>query len=69
MDINAHGQIVGSWKGRAALWENKKLILLPGLPGNGSASANTINERGQIVGYAWTGKGRTHAVLWTLRRG
>jgi probable HAF family extracellular repeat protein len=73
--LNERGQIVGGWQRtsdgrvRAALWQNGKLTLLPGLPGGrDSAEAYDINERGQIVGWASAGK-RAHAVLWTLGRG
>jgi uncharacterized membrane protein len=74
-DINNRGQIVGSWQRsrssevfRAALWENRKLTLLPNLPGGTSNEALSINEEGQIVGSAETRSGDFHAVLWTLKR-
>jgi uncharacterized membrane protein len=53
---------------RAALWETGKMSLLPGLnAGRNGAEAFGINELGQIVGWADTGK-QVHAVLWTLER-
>jgi probable HAF family extracellular repeat protein len=73
-DINNRGQIVGSWwarrnpgRSRAALWENKKPALLPNLPGGKNSGASAINEHGQIVGWAETKGGSTHAVLWTQK--
>jgi probable HAF family extracellular repeat protein len=35
------------------------------LPGGGESRAVAINERNQIVGWAETKSGQTHAVLWT----
>lgn len=37
---------------------------LPGLPGGTDSSADSINNRGQIVGQASTASGAVHAVVW-----
>jgi probable HAF family extracellular repeat protein len=70
--INSLGQIVGSSadgdKSRAFLWSpvapndsQGSMVELLGLPGErNSASATSINGRGQVVGYS-----RGHAFLWT----
>lgn len=48
----------------AFVWENGKTTDL-GTLGGTSSSASAISERGQIVGWATTKNGQTHAVLWT----
>lgn len=58
-DINGRGQVVGEHdfsdlKKRAVLWENGKERDLGTLPGNRSSRAWSINNRGQIVGDAFT---------------
>ena len=65
--INDRDQVVGtsaSYGGpiMAWLWQDGRLVDLGALLGEGSASAQDINERGQIVG---TYDGR--AVMWTVR--
>ena len=67
--INAHGDVIGnSWnrsetRTRAFLWRGGRLIPL-GTLGGASSQANAINDRGQIVGWAETSSGQTHAFLW-----
>lgn len=70
--INARGDVIGnSWnnarrfepRSRAFLWRGGRLISL-GTLGGASSQANGINDRGQIVGWAETKSGATHAFLW-----
>jgi len=72
-DINANGIIVG-WEEDARsdnpndsedAWvsENGTIALLPELA-SGDSGAESINQRGNIVGYSQGPSGRTHAVLW-----
>jgi probable HAF family extracellular repeat protein len=65
--INDRDQVVGtsaSYGGPAMawLWQDDRLVDLGALLGDGSAGAQDINNRGQIVG---TYDGR--AVMWTVR--
>ena len=67
--INAHGDVIGnSWnrsgtRMRAFVWRSGRLIPL-GTLGGGSSWARALNDRGQIVGWAETRSGKTHAFLW-----
>jgi probable HAF family extracellular repeat protein len=69
--INATGQVVGtvmpgitSEPERAVLWQHGILTELGGLPGGKGSGANSINDQGQVVGWAGTPAGATHAVIW-----
>jgi probable HAF family extracellular repeat protein len=72
--INNLGQVVGHlysdpsygqpFKGRAYIWENHSMQLLPLLDGYAYATAFGINDQGQIVGFAGDGYTVSRAVLW-----
>ena len=69
---NANGEVVGySSTARGAVhafaWTRAKgMVDLGTLPGDGSSSADAVNDRGQIVGEsASTHSGVSHAVLWS----
>jgi probable HAF family extracellular repeat protein len=66
MGINDHGQVVGSsFDNGAFLWEHGEITYLPSVAA--LASAEDINERGQVAGYSPTMEGidpRYHAVVW-----
>jgi probable HAF family extracellular repeat protein len=73
-DLNDNGQVIGTLepdgtspraRPRAALWENGEVTDLGTLPGGAKSEAVAINNNGQIVGWATTKTGKTHAVLWT----
>jgi probable HAF family extracellular repeat protein len=65
--INKRGQVVGRSDQRPVLWDGDAILEL-GMPAGGtSATAVAINDRGEIVGQYDTGRGETHAVLWTTR--
>jgi probable HAF family extracellular repeat protein len=49
----------------AARYEHGKVVRLPNLPGGTASSPAAINDNGQIVGWASTRGGDTHAVLWS----
>lgn len=65
-DINNLGQVVGT-SGRAFLWQNGQMTDLNSLIPSGSgwmlASANGINESGQIVGWGFSADGKPRAYL------
>ncbi len=70
--VNDAGQAVGgscSWWGcHAVLWVDGTLTDLGILPGAFDDSwAQSINNRGQVVGRSLTTDGLRHAVLWTTR--
>ena len=78
--ISDRGQVVGSTDvtpsddavddSTPALWQHGRTTRLPTLSrSRGFGAAVAINGRDQIVGSSATGSDRTHAVLWTLRRG
>lgn len=54
--------------GSTAFVYDGTLRALPGL-GGGLASAEDVNDRGQVVGEARLANGRDHAVMWLLPRG
>jgi probable HAF family extracellular repeat protein len=74
--INNHGQIVGYASNAtssksgvensacAFLWENGHMTSLGVPAGFTSTRAYSINEAGQIAGFAITDRNRTHAVVW-----
>lgn len=72
--INNSGQAVGwlltnpsqghQYEGRAYLWQNHSMQLLPLLDGYEYATAQGINDLGQIVGFAGDGYTESRAVLW-----
>lgn len=70
MKINARGDIVGSASApdgqsvRAFLWRDGTMLDLGTLPGYQNSSASSINDEGQIAGYAWNHPGPTRALLW-----
>ncbi|AFY43795.1 PEP-CTERM sorting domain-containing protein [Nostoc sp. PCC 7107] len=60
VDINDHGQVVGSYNSQAVVWSQKDgLIQLGNLPGRNYSYARAINNNGQVVGVS-----RFAAVLW-----
>lgn len=61
--INNLGQIVGSFEGRAALWQDGSIQTLGTLGGNLS-TATAINDLGQVVGESETASGERRAFLW-----
>ncbi len=86
--LNGLGQVVGTSDfepqdtepggliSHAFLWQNGKMTDLGGLPGGGDYGPVAINERGQIVGYAYTNATDEyglhpydHAVQWTQKPG
>ncbi len=66
--INAQGDIVGLYEAgsytRAFLWRHGNTTDLGMLHGGNSSSARGINNKGQIVGIAFTNKDVGHAFLW-----
>jgi probable HAF family extracellular repeat protein len=66
--INALGQVVGSNGGHGFLWDNGVMMDLGTLPDDDTSLAESINDSGQIVGYATEsgGFGNTpsHAFLY-----
>ena len=73
--VNNAGQIVGevhqtgSTNFHAVRWVGGVPTLLGFLPGGNSSFARSINESGNVVGFARTGAGATHAFLWTPAAG
>jgi probable HAF family extracellular repeat protein len=67
--INASGQVVGQAQTKgpyhAVLWQGGTARDLGTLPGGSSSAARSINQRGQIVGWADGTDGAPHAFLWT----
>jgi len=63
-DINNHGQILITGSGLAFVSHNGTLSELPRLYQYGAATANAINDAGQIVGTSTLFGGAIHAVLW-----
>lgn len=56
----------------AFIWtEKNKMSQLPALVDGyaGIASANAINDLGQVVGWSYTAEGKVHAVVWTSKNG
>jgi probable HAF family extracellular repeat protein len=56
----------------AFIWtKQNKISQLPALVGGnaGIASANAINDLGQVVGWSYTAEGKVHAVVWTSKNG
>jgi probable HAF family extracellular repeat protein len=68
MDINNAGDIVGGIDGpvigNAFLWRNGSTTLLPPLPGDTRATANSVNEFGVAVGVSSGGGSGSRAVRW-----
>ena len=68
-DINDRGYVVGQAATNDAehafVWHDGVMTDLGTLPGGGDSRALAINERNQIVGWADTKTGKSHAVLWT----
>jgi probable HAF family extracellular repeat protein len=64
--VNDWGQIVGVSGSRAVLWSifPKASVIDLGTLGGEVSGANTINNRGQIVGQAQTVGGDLHPALW-----
>lgn len=76
--INNDGVIVGqvasnqNVRGYPFIWKNGNLRTLGGLGGvgkNGGGAAMGVNKHGQVVGWALTATGDTHAFLWTKAGG
>lgn len=67
-DVNNTGKVVGT-SGRAFLWQNGQMTDLNSLIPSGSgwmlASANGINDSGQIVGWGLSADGKPRAYLLT----
>lgn len=61
--INRRDQILSSKNG---IWRNGGFQRLPTLGGQ-KFEANAINDRGEIVGWSTTAKGKRHATLWIPR--
>jgi probable HAF family extracellular repeat protein len=69
-DMNDRDEIVGISCGRAFYWSaSTGMIDIGGFSNDGYASANAINNVGQIVGVSRTARGDVHAFLWTLSGG
>jgi probable HAF family extracellular repeat protein len=79
-DVNERGVVVGesysvderlegeAVKARAFLWRAGKLTDLGTLPGRPQSTARAINERGQVIGNAFTSGGASRAFLWQSGR-
>lgn len=70
LDINDAGQVVGysrsasyPFRSTPVLWQTGGILSLGSLGGTGGI-AKTINNHGQVVGYAYTAKGIQHPFLW-----
>ncbi|MEU7001378.1 hypothetical protein [Nonomuraea sp. NPDC046570] len=68
-DINNSGQIVGELRGgasngRAFLWQDGQLTVLPTLGGYPTGRATGIDDEGRIAGYSEATDGKLHAFLW-----
>jgi len=61
--VNDHGMIVGEIGTDAVVWIGGEPVLIEGF-GGASGHANSINNRGQVVGFALTAEGDLHAFLW-----
>jgi probable HAF family extracellular repeat protein len=68
--IDDHGRMVGKWAltpygspSHAFIWQKGVMSELPRLSGDSEAEANSINNRGQVVGESWT-DGSIRAVTW-----
>ena len=75
-DINNNGLIVGesdipgNGGGHALLWQSWNAAPMDlGTLGGATSRAWTINDAGDIVGWAQTGGGQQHAFLWTSGSG
>jgi probable HAF family extracellular repeat protein len=70
VDVNAAGQVVGvsnsGVTSRAVIWDNGRVIEVPGLAGPGSfAQPTNINDRGQVTGWSNPpGPSCSHAFLF-----
>lgn len=63
--INAAGQVVGEFNGRAFLWQSGVMQDLGTLPGHASSSGRAINASGQAVGESVAAEGSvSRAFLW-----
>jgi probable HAF family extracellular repeat protein len=63
--INKAGQVTGSDVQQPFLWQNGSTTYLSNLSSSNSyGRALGINDRGQVVGYSTTRRGRQHGVLW-----
>lgn len=65
MGINASGQIVGTAKNHAAVWQQGVVTPLPGLAGDEPSRANAINQGGLIVGRDDSNPIVGEAVTWS----
>lgn len=67
--VNNRGVVVGATFFDSAedafVWEDGVLSELPDAGDGFRSAAYAINERGDIVGWAWTSDGGSHAALWT----
>ncbi|MBD2487058.1 PEP-CTERM sorting domain-containing protein [Aulosira sp. FACHB-615] len=65
MDINDHGQVVGSYNNQAVVWSQKDgLVELGNFTGGNYSNARAINNNGQVVGISSTPYSTNVAVLW-----
>jgi probable HAF family extracellular repeat protein len=62
--VNAAGQVVGAFEGRAALWQGGTRQDVGVLPGHTSSTARGINAPGDVVGESLAQPGQARAFLW-----
>jgi len=62
--VNEIDEVVGTINGRAFLVSDRMRQDLGVLPGHMSSEARAVNGKGQVVGYALTAGGVSHAFLW-----
>lgn len=73
--LNNFGQITGNSPGfphtQAVLYDRERLTILPSLPGapkDSNTFALDINDRGNVVGVAFTPSGCSHGAMWVNLR-
>jgi uncharacterized membrane protein len=67
LDLNDRGEVAGVLLGNVAvIWRAGRFLALPQPDPSFTARAVGLDNRGHVVGSAWTGPDAQHAVMWSV---